>query len=83
MYGKKRVKFISYCITLAIVKCGGWNNFIVWKCMSWNNMGMLIEVKKKINANQYCRFWVIEWWCYVSLFAIFLSFISLDIRLLT
>ena len=23
--------------------------------MGWNNMGMLIEVKGKINANQYCQ----------------------------
>ena len=23
--------------------------------MGWNNMGMLIEVKKRMNANQYCQ----------------------------
>ena len=28
---------------------------MVWGCMGWNNMGMLIEVKEKINASQYCQ----------------------------
>ena len=52
---KKRVKFISYCPTSATVKCEGWNNLMVWGHMGWNNMGMLIEVKEKMNANQYCQ----------------------------
>ena len=52
---KKRVKFITYCPTLATVKCEGWNNLMVWGHMGWNNMGMLIEVKEKMNANQYCQ----------------------------
>ena len=28
---------------------------MVWVCMGWNNMGMLIEVKEKMNANQDCQ----------------------------
>ena len=28
---------------------------MVWGHMGWNNMGMLIEVKEKMNANQYCQ----------------------------
>ena len=52
---EKRIKFISYCPTSATVKCEGWNNLMVWGHMGWNNMGMLIEVKEKMNANQYCQ----------------------------
>ena len=52
---KKRIKFISYYPTSATVKCQGWNNLMVWGCMGWNNMGMLIEVKEKMNADQYCQ----------------------------
>ena len=52
---KKRVKFILYCPTLATVKCEGQNNLMVWWCMGWNNMGMLIEAEEKMNANQYCQ----------------------------
>ena len=53
---KKRLKFISYCTTSATAKCEGWNNLMVWGCMGWNNMRMLIEVKGRMNANQYCHF---------------------------
>ena len=52
---EKRVKFISYCPTLATVKCKGWNNLMVWGHMVWNNMGMLIEVEEEMNVNQYCQ----------------------------
>ena len=52
---KKRVKFILYCPTLATVECEGWNNLMVLGCIDWNNMGMLIEVEGKMNANQYCQ----------------------------
>ena len=58
---EKIVKFISYCTTLATVKCEGWDNLMVWGCMGWNNMGILIEVEEKINAHNIVRFWVIEW----------------------
>ena len=45
----------SYCTTLPTVKHGGGNNLMVWGCMGWNGVGMLIEVKGKINADQYCH----------------------------
>ena len=41
--------------TSATVKCEEWNNLMVWGCMGWNNMGMLIEVEEKMNSNQYCQ----------------------------
>ena len=28
---------------------------MVWGCMGWDNIGMLIEVKGKINADPYCQ----------------------------
>ena len=28
---------------------------MVWGHMGWNNMGMLIEIREKMNANQYCQ----------------------------
>jgi len=27
---------------------------MVWGCMDWNGVGMLIEVQGKMNAEQYC-----------------------------
>ena len=55
MYGKKESNSpYIYCPTVATVKCEGWNNLMVWGCMGWNNMGMLIEIKEKMNPNHYC-----------------------------
>ena len=28
---------------------------MVWGCMGWNGMGMLIEVEEKMNTDQYCE----------------------------
>ena len=28
---------------------------MVWGCMGWNGVGMLIEVEGKMNSNQYCQ----------------------------
>ena len=28
---------------------------MVWGCMGWNGVGMLIEVEGKMNADQYCQ----------------------------
>ena len=56
MYGKKESNSpYIYCPTVATVKCEGWNNLMVWGCMGWNNMGMLIEIKEKMNPNHYCQ----------------------------
>ena len=37
------------------VKHGGGSNLMVWECMGWNGVGMLMEVEEKINADQYCQ----------------------------
>ena len=52
---KKRGESISDCTTSPTVKHGGGNNFMVWGCMGWNGVGMLIEVEGKMNADQYCQ----------------------------
>ena len=49
MYGKKGPN------SSHIALCEGWNNLMVWGHMGWNNMGMLIKIKEKMNANQYCQ----------------------------
>ena len=28
---------------------------MIWGCMGWNGVGMLIEVEGKMNADQYCQ----------------------------
>ena len=28
---------------------------MVWSCMGWNGVGMLVEVQGKMNAEQYCE----------------------------
>ena len=35
---------------------------MVWGCMGWNGIGMLIEVQGKMDANQYCGIWMMELW---------------------
>ena len=52
---KQRGESISDCTTSPIVKHGGGSNLMVWGCMGWNGVGMLIEVEEKMNANQYCQ----------------------------
>jgi hypothetical protein len=31
--------------------------WMVWGCMSWNSVRILIEVKVKMDADQYCQIW--------------------------
>jgi transposase len=52
---KKRGESISDRTTLPTVKHGGGNNLMVWGCMGWNGVGMLIEVEGKMDADQYCQ----------------------------
>ena len=52
---KKRGESISECTKLPTVKHGGEINLMVWECMDWNGVGMLIEVKGKMNAEQHCQ----------------------------
>ena len=52
---KQRGESISDRITSPTVKHGGGNNLMVWGCMGWNGVGMLIEVEGKMDADQYCQ----------------------------
>jgi hypothetical protein len=52
---KQRGESISDRTTLPTVKHGGGNNLMIWGCMGWNGVGMLIEVEGKMNADQYCQ----------------------------
>ena len=52
---KRKGESISDRTTTPTVKHGGGNNLIVWGCMGWNGVGMLIEVEGKMNADQYCQ----------------------------
>jgi len=45
----------SDCTTTPTVKHGGGNNLMVWECMGWNDVGMLIEVEGKMDDIQYCE----------------------------
>ena len=39
--------------------CEAWrgekNNLMVWGCMGWNGVGMLVEDEGKMNSDQYCQ----------------------------
>ena len=52
---KQQGEPVSDRTTTPTVKHGGGNNLMIWGCMSWNGVGMLIEVQGKINAVQYCE----------------------------
>ena len=52
---KERGEPISDRTTTPTVKHGGGNNLMVWGCMGWNGVGKLIEVKGKMDAEQYCE----------------------------
>jgi transposase len=52
---KKRGEAISDRTTTPTVKHGGGNNLMVWGCMGWNGVGMLIEVQGRMDAEQYCE----------------------------
>jgi transposase len=51
---KKRGEGLSDRTTSPTVKHGGGNNLMVWGCMGWNGVGMLVEVQGIMNAEQYC-----------------------------
>ena len=55
MSKKKRGEFIADHTTLPTVKHEGGNNLMVWGCMGWNGVRMLIEVEGKMDANKYCQ----------------------------
>ena len=46
---------ISDRTTTPTVKHGGGNNLMVWGCMGWNGVGILVEVQGNMNAEQYCE----------------------------
>jgi hypothetical protein len=52
---KKRGEAVSDRTTTPTVKHGGGNNLMVWGCMDWNGVGMLIEVQGRMDAEQYCE----------------------------
>ena len=52
---KQKGESISDRTTTPTVKHGGGNNLMVWGCMGWNGVGMLIEVEGKMDAIQYCE----------------------------
>jgi hypothetical protein len=54
---KKRGEFILDSTTSPTVGHGEGNNLMVWGCMSWNSVRILIEVKVKMDADQYCQIW--------------------------
>ena len=39
--------------TTPTVKYGRGNNLTVWGCMGWNEVGKLLEIQEKMNAEQY------------------------------
>jgi transposase len=51
---KQRGEMISDRTTTPTVKHGGGNNLMVWGCMGWNGVGMLVEVQGKMDADQFC-----------------------------
>ena len=62
---KQRGESILDHSTLPTMKHGGGINLMVWGCMGWIGVGMLIEVEGKTNADQYCQILsggVVEWW---------------------
>jgi len=38
---------------------------MVWGCMGWNGVGLLIEVQGKMDAEQYCE--ILDKWMVVDL----------------
>ena len=52
---KKRGEAPSDRTTTPTVKHGGGNNLMVWGCMGWNGVGILVEVEGKMDAKQYCE----------------------------
>ena len=52
---KQQGESISDQTTTPTVKHGGGNNLMVWGCLRWNGVGKLVEVQRKMNAEQYCE----------------------------
>lgn len=51
---KKRREGLSDRTTLPTVKHRGGNNLMVWGCMGWNGVGMLVEIHGIMKTEQYC-----------------------------
>ena len=51
---KQRGETVSDRTSTPTVKHGGGNNLMVWGCMGWNGVGMLVEVQGILDANQFC-----------------------------
>lgn len=52
---KKKGEKLSDRTTVPTVKHGGGNNLMVWGCMGWNGVGMLVEVQGIMDSEQYCE----------------------------
>jgi len=52
---KEKGESLSDRTTTPTVKHGGGNNLIIWGCMGWNGVGMVVEVEGRMNAEQYCQ----------------------------
>ena len=55
---------ISDRTTIPTVKHGGGNNLMVWGCMGWNRVGLLVEVQGKMDRwmqSNIAIFWMREW----------------------
>ena len=52
---KKQGESISDHTTTPTVKHRGGNNLMVWSCMDWNGVGILVDVQGQMNAEQYCE----------------------------
>jgi hypothetical protein len=50
---KEREELISDRTTTLTVKHGGGNNLMVWGCMGLYEVGKLIQVEEKMDAEQY------------------------------
>ena len=51
---KRHGETVSDRTSTPTVKHGGGNNLMVWGCMGWNGVGMLVEVQGIMDANQFC-----------------------------
>lgn len=51
---KKKGEPLSTRLTTPTVKHGG-GNLMVWGCMGWEGVGMVVEVQGRMNAQQFCE----------------------------
>jgi len=60
---KQQGEPLSDQTTTPTVKHGGGNNLMVWACMGWNGVGLLIEkFRERWMQSNIVKFWMREWW---------------------